>query len=84
MASPHAVGAVALIMSQFPGMPTGAVVAMLRNAADPLARPTAAQMTRYAGFPSFSNGAPQVCTGDADYNSFNGNEQVNALTAVGG
>jgi len=84
MASPHATGVVALIMSQFPGMPTGAVVAMLRDTADPLACPTAEQMTRYVGFPSVNNGAPQVCTGDIDYNSFNGNGQVNALSAVGG
>jgi subtilisin family serine protease len=84
MASPHATGVVALIMSQFPGMSPGAVVAMLRNTADPLACPTAEQMTRYEDFPSVSNGAPQVCTGGPGNNSFNGHGQVNALTAVGG
>jgi len=84
MASPHATGVVALIMSQFPEISTGAAMSILEDTADPLARPTAEQMTRYADFPSVSNGAPQVCTGDVDYNSFNGNGQVNALTAVGG
>jgi subtilisin family serine protease len=84
MASPHATGVVALIMSQFPGISTGAAMSMLRDTADPLACPTAEQMTRYAAFPSVNNGAPQVCTGDITYNSFNGYGQVNALTAVGG
>jgi lantibiotic leader peptide-processing serine protease len=84
MASPHATGVVALIMSQFPGISTGAAMSMLKDTADPLACPTAEQMTRYAAFPSVNNGAPQVCTGDVNYNSFNGNGQVNALTAVGG
>jgi subtilisin family serine protease len=84
MASPHTTGVVALIMSQFPGMPTGSVIGMLQDTADPLACPTAEQMTRYVNFPSVNNGAPQVCTGTTDYNSFNGNGQVNALTAVGG
>jgi subtilisin family serine protease len=84
MASPHATGVVALIMSQFPGISTGAAMSMLQDTADPLACPTAEQMTRYADFPSVNNGAPQVCTGDVDYNSFNGYGQVNALTAVGG
>jgi subtilisin family serine protease len=84
MASPHATGVVALIMSQYPGISTGAAMSLLEDTADPLACPTAEQMTRYADFPSVNNGAPQVCTGDVDYNSFNGNGQVNALTAVGG
>jgi subtilisin family serine protease len=82
MASPHAAGVAALIMSRFPGMSPGAVVAMLKNTADPMACP--ADMSIYDPFPSFSNGAPQVCTGDIGYNSFNGHGQVNALTAVGG
>jgi subtilisin family serine protease len=84
MASPHTTGVVALIMSQFPGMSAGAAMSTLEDTADSLACPTAEQMTRYAAFPSVNNGAPQVCTGDVDYNSFNGNGQVNALTAVGG
>jgi lantibiotic leader peptide-processing serine protease len=84
MASPRATGVVALIMSQFPGLAAGAVAGMLEDTADALACPTAEQMTRYADFPSVNNGPPHVCTGDVDYNSFNGNGQMNALTAVGG
>jgi subtilisin family serine protease len=82
MASPHAAGVAALIMSRFPGMSPGAVVAMLENTADPIACPT--DVSRYEDFPSVSNEAPQVCTGGPGYNSFNGHGQVNALTAVGG
>jgi subtilisin family serine protease len=84
MASPHTTGVVALIMSQFPGISAGAAMSMLQDTADPLACPTAEQMTRYEDFPSVNNGAPQVCTGNVDYNSFNGSGQVNALSAVGG
>jgi subtilisin family serine protease len=81
MASPHAAGVAALIMSRYPGIPPLAVTGMLINTADPLACPDTAQ---YAFFPSVNNGAPQVCTGGPAYNSFNGHGQVNALTAVGG
>ncbi len=81
MASPHAVGVAALILSRFPGMPPNAVAAMLSNTADSLACPDTAQ---YAFFPSVNNGAPQVCKGSMTYNSFNGHGQVNALTAAGG
>lgn len=83
MAAPHAVGVAALIMSQFPSMSPGGVVGWLIQTADPMACPTAEEMERYEAFSSFSNGAPQVCTGGAAYNSFNGHGQVNALTAVG-
>jgi len=79
MASPHAAGVAALIMSQGTTSP-GAVAAKLQNTADNIACPS--NMSIYANFPSVSNGAPQVCTGDVDYNSFNGHGQVNALTAV--
>lgn len=84
MASPHVTGVAALIMSQFPGMSAGSVVAWLMGTADPMACPTAEEMERYEAFPSVSNGAPQVCTGGPGNNSFNGHGQVNALTAVGG
>jgi subtilisin family serine protease len=79
MASPHAVGVVALIMSTGVTSP-GAVTAKLQNTADKIACPT--DMSIYAPFPSVSNGAPQVCDGDLDYNSFNGHGQINALNAV--
>jgi len=79
MASPHAAGVAALIVSQGTKSP-GAVAAKLSNTADSLACP--ADLSIYAFFPSVSNGAPQVCTGGTGYNSFNGHGQVNALRAV--
>jgi subtilisin family serine protease len=80
MASPHAAGVAALIKSQHPKMTQGALAAALRSTADPISCP--ADVSMYADFPSVNNGAPQVCTGGAGYNSFNGHGQVNALTAV--
>lgn len=79
MASPHVAGVAALIMSTGVTAP-GSVNAKLQNTADKIACP--ADMSVYANFPAFDNGAPQVCQGDLDYNSFNGHGQVNALTAV--
>ena len=58
----------------------GAVTAKLDNTADPMACP--ADLSIYAFFPAVDNGAPQLCQGGTGYNSFNGNGQVNALTAV--
>ena len=81
MASPHAAGVAALIISQGVTNP-GAVASMLQNTADPMPCPTPAQMANYAAFPALDGGAPQVCTGGAGYNSFNGKGQINALTAV--
>ena len=79
MASPHVAGVAALIMSQFGKMPPSAVAAWINATADPIGCP---DTSIYAPFPSFSNGAPQVCEGDLDYNGFNGHGQVNALSAV--
>ncbi len=79
MASPHAAGVAALIVSQGVTSP-GAVAAMLAASADPLACPTDTSI--YAFFPAVDNGAPQVCQGGPSYNSFNGHGQVNALSAV--
>ena len=79
MASPHAAGVAALIMSQGTVSP-GAVAAKLQNTADKIDCPT--DLSIYAFFPAVDNGAPQVCQGGPGYNSFNGNGQVNALTAV--
>ncbi len=79
MASPHVAGVAALIMSQGTSSP-GAVAATLQDTADKIACP--ADLSIYAFFPSVNNGAPQVCQGDLDYNSFNGHGQVNALKAV--
>lgn len=79
MASPHAAGVAALIMSTGITSP-GSVAAKLQNTADKIACP--ADVSIYAFFPAVDNGAPQVCQGDLDYNSFNGHGQINALTAV--
>ena len=79
MASPHAAGVAALIASRGITNP-GAVAGKLQTTADPLACPP--DLSIYDFFPSVSNGAPQVCTGNFGYNSFNGHGQVNALSAV--
>jgi subtilisin family serine protease len=78
MASPHAAGVAALIMSQGTTSP-GAVRAVLENTADPIGCPDTAM---YAFFPAVDNGAPQVCQGGTAYNSFSGHGQINALSAV--
>jgi lantibiotic leader peptide-processing serine protease len=79
MASPHAAGVAALIASRGITNP-GAVTAKLQNTADHIACPS--DLSIYAPFPALDNGAPQVCQGDLDYNSFNGHGQINALSAV--
>jgi lantibiotic leader peptide-processing serine protease len=79
MASPHAAGVAALIASQGITNP-GAVAAKLQNTADPMDCPP--DLSIYSFFPSVNNGAPQVCQGTLDYNSFNGHGQINALNAV--
>jgi lantibiotic leader peptide-processing serine protease len=79
MASPHVAGVAALIASQG-AKPPGAVAARISNTADPIACPP--DLSIYDFFPAVDNGAPQVCVGSADYNSFNGHGQVNALRAV--
>ena len=87
MASPHAAGVAALIISRYgnsglPGghMRPGAVQAMLKQTADAMACPP--NISIYAPFPSVNNGAPQRCQGGTGNNSFNGSGQVNALNAV--
>jgi lantibiotic leader peptide-processing serine protease len=79
MASPHAAGVAALIASRGITSP-GAIAAKLQNTADPIDCPP--DLSIYSFFPSVNNGAPQVCEGTLDYNSFNGHGQVNALSAV--
>jgi lantibiotic leader peptide-processing serine protease len=79
MASPHAAGVAALIASRGITNP-GAVAAKLQSTADPIDCPP--DLSIYAPFPAADNGAPQVCQGALDYNSFNGHGQINALTAV--
>jgi len=79
MASPHAAGVAALIASRGITNP-GAVAAKLQNTADPIDCPP--DLSIYAPFPAVDNGAPQVCQGTLDYNSFNGHGQIDALSAV--
>ena len=80
MASPHVAGVAALIMSQHPNWKPDKVAAAIKSTADPMACP--ADTSIYAFFPAVDNGAPQVCTGSAQHNSFYGHGQVNALSAV--
>ena len=79
MASPHAAGVAALIVSTGVGSP-GAVASKLQNTADPIGCPP--DMSIYAFFPAVDNGAPQNCQGGTGSNSFNGHGQINALSAV--
>ena len=79
MASPHAAGVAALIVSTGVTSP-GAVASKLQNTADPIGCPP--DMSIYAFFPALDNGAPQNCQGGTGSNSFNGHGQINALSAV--
>jgi len=71
MASPHAAGVAALIREMNPGMPQGAVAALLRSSATPLSCP--------ADWPAAD---PRLCTGGPGQTSFFGAGMVNAETAV--
>jgi subtilisin family serine protease len=73
MASPHAAGVAALIRGEHPGMPQGAVAALVRSSATPLACP--------ANWPAND---PRQCTGGLGNTSFFGGGMVNAAGAVGG
>ena len=81
MASPHVAGVAALIISRFGKMPPGAVEAYIRQTADPQPCPSALP-PGYDAFVSASNGAPQVCQGGTGHNSWYGDGQANALSAV--
>src|SRR3989475_6864884 len=89
MASPHVAGVAALIISMFGDlnnpsngkMSPGAVQAYLSQTADPQPCPSAVP-PGYDAFVSVSNGAPQVCTGGTGHNSWYGDGQVNAFSAV--
>jgi len=71
MASPHVAGVAALIRQMHPGMPQGAVAALLRSSATPLSCP--------ANWPVDD---PRVCTGGSGQTSFFGAGMVNAKSAV--
>jgi len=71
MASPHTAGVAALIRQVHPGMPQGAVAALIRSSATPLSCP--------ANWPATD---PRQCTGGPGNTSFFGAGMVNALGAV--
>jgi lantibiotic leader peptide-processing serine protease len=71
MASPHAAGVAALIRQAHPGMPQGAVAALLRSSATPMSCP--------ANWPADD---PRRCTGSPGQTSFFGAGMVNAEGAV--
>jgi hypothetical protein len=93
MASPHAAGVAALIVSRFGTaqnpqngkMAASAVAAFLQQTADTQPCPTVLP-TGYEAFtrptPAGQTGAPQVCQGGPGFNSWYGNGQVNAFSAV--
>jgi subtilisin family serine protease len=76
MASPHAAGVAALIISQFGKMPQGKVQAMINQTADSVPCPP-------NPFDPGGTGAwLATCVGGTGYNGFYGHGQVNALSAV--
>jgi lantibiotic leader peptide-processing serine protease len=89
MASPHVAGTAALIISRFGDLknakngklPPGKVAAMLSQTADP--QPCPSELPPgYADFVGADSEAPQVCQGGRGHNSWYGDGQVNALSAV--
>src|SRR6267143_1681331 len=97
MASPHAAGVAALIISRFGNLSSnngkmnpGTVQAYMNQTADPQPCPTTLPGPTpffnppepYSFFTSVSNGAPQQCSGGIGYNSWYGHGQVDALNAV--
>ena len=76
MASPHAAGVAALIISQYGKMPPGRVQAILTQTADPVPCPPD------PFDPGGSGAFLATCQGGEGYNSFYGHGQVNAYNAV--
>ncbi|MGD9144450.1 MAG: S8 family serine peptidase [Anaerolineae bacterium] len=76
MASPHAAGVAALIVSQYGKMPPGSVQAMITGTADPVPCPP------NPFDPGESGRYLATCQGGKGYNSFYGHGQVNAYSAV--
>ena len=89
MASPHAAGVAALIISRYgdAGTPqngklrAGQVEALLQQTADPQACPETLP-PGYAAIVGSQSGAPQTCQGGSGHNSWYGAGQVDALNAV--
>ncbi len=76
MAAPHVAGVAALIRAAHPGMPQGAVAALLRNTAT--AQPCPAALDPGV---VFFEAPVQVCRGGKGNNNFYGKGLVNALAA---
>jgi lantibiotic leader peptide-processing serine protease len=88
MASPHAAGVAALIISRYGSasspngkMRPGQVAAYMQQTADPQACPTTLP-PGYLDFTGINSGAVQQCQGGPGYNSWYGNGEVDAFNAV--
>jgi len=89
MASPHAAGVAALIISRYGStsnpkngkLRPGQVEALLQQTADPQACPETLPQGYFA-IVGDQSGAPQICQGGSGHNSWYGQGQVNALGAV--
>src|SRR3954469_14048742 len=89
MASPHAAGVAALIVSRYGDasapqngkLRPGQVAALLSQTADPQACPSALP-DGYLAFTGVNSGAVQQCQGGPGHNSWYGNGQVDALNAI--
>jgi subtilisin family serine protease len=79
MASPHATGVAALLLSAHGAMNSGQLSAALQRATNALSCP--ADLSIYGPFPQ-NNGAPQTCQGGSGHNSWYGSGEVDALKAV--
>ena len=83
MASPHAAGVVALIVSRFGDMPAGRMAAYLSQTSDPQPCPTFLPPTYESFFGvGVDSGLFFPCQGGTGHNSWYGDGQVNALNAV--
>src|SRR5207253_110117 len=69
MASPHAVGVLALIESQHRGGGFFGAQLVLELTTTQIACPSATVLAQYAPFPSVNNDAPQRCDGPKFFNS---------------
>ena len=83
MASPHAAGVAALIVSRYGKMSPGRLAAYLARTADPQPCPSELPVG-YAAFVGVDGQQVQTCQGGSGQNSWSGAGQVNALSAIGG
>jgi len=81
MATPHAVGVAALILSAHGSMNPGQLAAALQQSTNALSCPDAETLALYDDFPQ-NSGAPETCQGGSGHNSWYGSGEVDALKAV--